>query len=111
MDTNIQSAMTALQTQAITSPVTTGANCKVIPKNMAAIDKAANEFESVFVSQFMSTMFSGVQTNGITGGGQGEEMFRSLMIDQYAAGFQKQGGFGLAASVKAEMIKMQGGSA
>ena len=29
-------------------------------------------------------MFSGIKTDGMFGGGQGEQMFRSLMIDQYA---------------------------
>ena len=94
------SAMTALQSQPVAAPNAAG--------NRAAIDKAANEFESVFISQFLGAMFSGIKTDGITGGGQGEEMFRSLMMDQYAQSFQKQGGFGLAASVKAEMLKMQG---
>ena len=28
-------------------------------------------------------MFSGIQTDGLTGGGQGEEMFRSMMINEY----------------------------
>ena len=28
-------------------------------------------------------MFSGIKTDGLFGGGQGEEMFRSMMIDQY----------------------------
>ena len=64
----------------------------------AAADKAAKEFESVFISQFLGSMFSGISTDGPTGGGEGEEMFRSLMIDQYGkAHGTAQGGFGLAA--------------
>jgi flagellar protein FlgJ len=93
------SAMAALQMQPVTQPKVGG--------NIAAVDKAANEFESVFISQFLGAMFSGIKADGITGGGEGEEMFRSLMVDQYAAGLQGQGGFGLAAQVKAQMLKMQ----
>ena len=52
-------------------------------------------------------MFSGISTDGITGGGQGEEMFRSLMVDQYAKGIEGQGGFGIAAQMKAELLKHQ----
>jgi flagellar protein FlgJ len=92
-------AMAALQMQPVAQPKIGG--------SMAAIDKAANEFESVFISQFLGAMFSGIKADGITGGGEGEEMFRSLMVDQYAAGLQGQGGFGLAAQVKAQMLKMQ----
>ena len=52
-------------------------------------------------------MFSGIKTDGITGGGQGEEMFRSMMVDQYAKGLQARGGFGLAAHMQAELLKHQ----
>jgi flagellar protein FlgJ len=92
-------AMTALQNQPLTA--TTGF------KNEAAMDKAAKEFEGVFITQFLGAMFSGIKTDGPTGGGQGEEMFRSMMTDKYAEGLVKQGGFGLASSIKAQMLKMQ----
>jgi Rod binding domain-containing protein len=92
-------AMTALQNRPLTA--TSGF------KNDAAMDKAAKEFEGVFISQFLGSMFSGIKTDGIGGGGQGEEMFRSMMVDKYAEGLVKQGGFGLAANIKAQMIKMQ----
>ncbi len=103
MDSDLSgAAMAALQNKPVALP---GA-----PKNIAAIGKAAKEFESVFVSQFLGSMFSGISTDGPFGGGQGEEMFRSLMVDQYAGAMEKQGGFGLAASVQREMLKMQGAS-
>ena len=102
MDTGLNiagGAMMALQNQPVAQP-------KAAP-NMAAIDKAANEFEAVFIAQFLGAMFSGIKADGITGGGEGEMMFRSLMMDKYAEGLQAQGGFGLAAQVKAQMLKMQ----
>ena len=68
---------------------------------------AAKEYESVFISQFLGSMFADIKTDGITGGGQGEEMFRSLMVDQYAKGIEGQGGFGIAAQMKAELLKHQ----
>jgi Rod binding domain-containing protein len=107
MDTGLNiagGAMAALQNQPVAQPQT--ANKGTAP-NMAAIDKAANEFESVFIAQFLGAMFSGIKADGITGGGEGEMMFRSLMMDKYAEGLQAQGGFGLAAQVKAQMLKMQ----
>ena len=73
----------------------------------AKADAASKEYESVFISQFLGSMFSGIKSDGITGGGQGEEMFRSMMTDKYAEGLVKQGGFGLASSIKAQMLKMQ----
>src|SRR5471032_3701880 len=62
----------------------------------AKADAASKEYESVFISQFLGSMFSGIQTDGITGGGEGEEMFRSLMINEYGKSIEQQGGFGLA---------------
>ncbi len=52
-------------------------------------------------------MFSGIQPDSEFGGGQGEEMFRSLMIDQYGKQLEARGGFGLAASVKSQLLKHQ----
>ena len=63
--------------------------------------KAAKEYESVFISQFLGSMFSGIPTDGPSGGGEGEEMFRSLMIDQYGKSIEQRGGFGLAAPCSA----------
>ncbi len=102
MDTaaNIASnAMTALQMKPVGMPSVHG--------DMAAMDKAAKDFETVFIGQMLGAMFSGVESNGITGGGQGEDMFRSLLVDEYSKGIQNQGGIGIAAAVKAQMLKMQ----
>ena len=73
----------------------------------ARADKASKEYESVFISQFLGSMFSSIPTDGITGGGAGEEMFRSMMIDQYAKSIENQGGFGIATQMKAELLKHQ----
>jgi Rod binding domain-containing protein len=100
--TNIAgSAMAALGNQPLTPPKTFA--------NEAAMDKAAKEFESVFIAQFLGSMFSGIKTDGPFGGGQGEEMFRSMMLDKYAGSIVAGGGFGIAANIKAEMLKMQEG--
>ena len=98
--TNIAgSALTALQNRPLTAATKFA--------NQGAMDKAAKDFESVFVSEFLGSMFSGIQTDGPFGGGQGEEMFRSVMLDQYAKNITANGGFGIAAQVKAQMLKMQ----
>lgn len=68
---------------------------------------AAEEFESVFLAQMLGHMFSGVSTNGFFGGGQGEEMFRSLMINEYGRLISQSGGVGIADEVMTEMLEMQ----
>jgi Rod binding domain-containing protein len=100
MDSAISSmASMASQAQPAVAPKATG--------DAAKADWAAKEYESVFISQFLGSMFSGIKTDGITGGGQGEEMFRSLMVNEYAKGLQQRGGFGLAAQMKAQLLKHQ----
>jgi len=76
-------------------------------KSTAAAEKAAQEFEAVFIGQMLSAMFAGVKTDGPFGGGSGEEIFRSLMIEEYAKTIAGQGGFGLADQVKREILRLQ----
>jgi len=73
----------------------------------AKAKKAAADFESVVLSQFMGAMFEGLSTDGPFGGGQGESMFRSLMIDEYAKSMVAQGGIGLSSSVTSQLLKAQ----
>ena len=56
-------------------------------------------------------MFQGVKTDGPFGGGQGEEMMRSFLVDEYAKQIVDQGGFGLAENVTRELLNMQEGAA
>jgi Rod binding domain-containing protein len=76
-------------------------------KDAAAADKAAKEFEAVFIGQMVSAMFEGVKSDGPFGGGSGETIFRSLMIEQYSKTIAGQGGFGLADQVKREILRLQ----
>jgi Rod binding domain-containing protein len=100
MDNALQSTMALAQQSApIQMPAHTA--------NRAAAIKAAKEFESVFISQFLGSMYAGVKTDENFGGGEGEDMFRSLMIDQYSKQLEKRGGFGLADAVTRQLLKTQ----
>jgi peptidoglycan hydrolase FlgJ len=100
MDATIQSMMSLAQQKPL-------APAPGATSDAAKADKASKDYEQVFISQFLGSMFSSIPTDGITGGGAGEEMFRSLMIDQYAKGIESQGGFGIATRMKAELLKHQ----
>jgi len=71
---------------------------------------AAQEFESVFLTEMLQPMFEGLSTDELGGGGQGEEMFRPLLIQQYADAIAKGGGIGIAAHVLAELNRMHAGA-
>lgn len=72
------------------------------------IKETADKFESSFLSVMMQSMFEGVKTPEPFGGGQGEEMFKSLLTDAMAKEVTKAGGVGLSSTVQREMLKMQG---
>ncbi|MCB1556217.1 MAG: rod-binding protein [Alphaproteobacteria bacterium] len=77
-------------------------------KNIEKIDEAAQEFEAMFVSEMLKPMFEGVmEPDPMFGGGKGEEIFKSLMLDEYGKLIAKSGGIGIAEQVKAEMIRIQ----
>ncbi len=80
---------------------------KVQPKQ--DIESTARDFEAVFVSQMLEQMFADVKTDGPGGGGSGEQIFRSMMIQEVGRQMVAQGGMGLADTVKRELIAMQEG--
>ena len=96
---DIASAQMLAQTRNVTAPQPTA--------NAASAAKAAKQFESVFVSEFLGSMFEGIPTDGPFGGGQGEAMFRSLMLDEYGKQIVNQGGFGLSAAITKQLLQAQ----
>jgi Rod binding domain-containing protein len=75
--------------------------------NPDQVDKVAKDFEAVFINEIMGAMFEGVSSGGAFGGGPGETIFRSMMIERYSKTIAAQGGFGLAAAVKRELLHVQ----
>ena len=69
--------------------------------------KAAQDFESFFLSQSFETMFSGIGTDGLFGGGNGESIYRSLLIQEYSKIAAKSGGMGIADAVQREILRTQ----
>ena len=92
-------AMTALKSAPVAAPIQTADPVKA--------KQTAQQFEGVFITQMLGEMFDGISTDGPTGGGQGEAMFRSLMIDEYGKQMASQGGFGLSDSIQRELLKVQ----
>jgi len=75
----------------------------------AAARAAAEDFEAVFLSVLVESMFSGVSTDGPFGGGQGETVFRSLMHQEYGRMLAENGGVGVSDAVYSEILKLQEG--
>ncbi len=71
------------------------------------IDEAAEEFESQFLSLMIENMFTGVDGEGMFGGGNSETIYRSFMADEYARSIAEGGGIGIADSVREQLLKLQ----
>jgi Rod binding domain-containing protein len=76
----------------------------------AAIAKKAQDFEAMTIAQFLQPMFDTVKTSdGLFGGGPGEEAWKPMMIQEMAKQIASHGGFGLAKSIGAAMERAQHG--
>jgi Rod binding domain-containing protein len=70
--------------------------------------KAAQDFESVFLGQMVSQMYTGLDAQGPFGGGFAEQTYRSLLYQELGRQMSAGGGVGIADAVYAEMVKIQG---
>ena len=71
------------------------------------IDKASKDFEGMFMTQMLQPMFEGIKPDELFGGGHGEEVMRSFMLQEYGKIIAKNGHLGIADAVKSEMIRAQ----
>ncbi len=71
------------------------------------IEKTAKDFESFFLTQVLEYMFADIPTDGPFGGGFGEDIYRSFMLQEYGKTLANSGGIGLADAVMKEMISIQ----
>jgi Rod binding domain-containing protein len=70
----------------------------------AKIAGTAKDFEAQFVGSMMGSMFDKVDL----GGGEGSDAFKTIMMQAIGKKIASGRGIGLARSVQAEMLKMQG---
>ena len=89
-----------------------GASAKTTPAGTMeaaerAAKKAGEEFEALFISEMLAPVFKNLKTDGLFGGGSGEEIYRSMLVQEYGKAVAKAGGVGIAESVQREILKMQ----
>ncbi len=71
------------------------------------MDQASQEYESMFVGEMLKYAFDTVPQDGMFNGGQGENIGRSFLVQEYAKKITQSGGIGMAAQVKSELIRLQ----
>lgn len=75
--------------------------------NIQQIRKVAEDFEAVFLSQMLKPMFANLGAEKPFGGGSGEDMWRSLQVDEFGKAVSRKGGIGIADNIFREMLKLQ----
>lgn len=73
----------------------------------STIRQSTQEFEGMFLSTLLETMFSGLETEGPFGGGHSEKVYRSLMVQEYGKAIAQAGGIGIADSLEKELLSLQ----
>ena len=75
--------------------------------NIKKAKESAESFEAFFLTRMMESMFEGVSTEGMFGGGHAEKIYRSLLLDEYGKEMAKVGGIGVKEYVMTAILQMQ----
>jgi flagellar protein FlgJ len=78
------------------------------PAAKKKIKNAAEQFESVFLTNMFEEMFAGIQEQeGPLGAGEAQSAWRSMLVEEYANTVARNGGIGVAEHVQRELIALQ----
>jgi len=79
----------------------------VTEKQRQLAKKVGQDFEGLFIGMMVKSMHESVGKDKLTGGGHGEDVYRSLLDQEYVAAAVKRGGFGLAKQIEKEIIRQE----
>jgi flagellar protein FlgJ len=69
----------------------------------AKLKGVAKDFESIFVGIMLKSMRDSVQKSGLLDGGNGEDIFRELLDQEYSKSISAQGDSSIATAIEREM--------
>ena len=76
-------------------------------KNQAKIKATAQDFEAFFVTHAFEDMFADLSSDPLFGGGEGEDIFRSFLLQEYGKQVAKAGGIGVSDMVQKQLLQLQ----
>ena len=77
-------------------------------RETAAIERKAQEFEAVMLTELLKPMFDSAKAPSLFGGdGAEQSIFGAMLQEKYAEAMAARGGIGIADQVKAALIDMQ----
>jgi flagellar protein FlgJ len=84
-----------------------GVSSGLSKQQLKEIHKVSQDFEALFAGMMMKSMRATVGQDKLTGGGHGEEVFRSMLDQEYAAAAAKRNSLGLAPMIEKDIIRQQ----
>ena len=69
--------------------------------------RQAQEFESVFIAQMVSHMFTETEAEAPFGGGSAEQTWQQMMNQEYGKSITRAGGIGIASQVYQQILRLQ----
>lgn len=76
-------------------------------KDRMKAEEASENFEAFFISRMMESMFEGISTDGMFGGGHAEKIYRSMLLDEYGKSMAQTGGIGVKDYVMRSLLERQ----
>lgn len=72
----------------------------------APVSRVAKDFEAMMVSQMLDSMFAGLDSDRMFGGGQAERTWRGFMLQEYGKAIAESGTLGIARMVEADVARL-----
>ncbi|MDD2336787.1 MAG: rod-binding protein [Geobacteraceae bacterium] len=76
----------------------------------AALKKTSQDFEALFIGMMLKSMRATVGKDSLTGGGHGEEVYRSMLDQEYAQEAARGGALGLCRGLEEQLARHIGQS-
>jgi peptidoglycan hydrolase FlgJ len=93
--------------QRVTTLAHLGAGGKKTPMTDAQMNSVSQDFESLFLTQMLGSMFGDSTGESLFGSSESKDIYKSLIMNEYGKNIAKNGGIGIASSVKKELLKLQ----
>ena len=84
-----------------------GSTAGLSEKQRQQAKKVAQDFEGLFIGMMLKSMHETVGKDKLTGGGHGEDVYRSMLDQEYVAQAVKRGGLGLAKIIERDIIRQE----
>jgi flagellar protein FlgJ len=100
----VSSDIAIVRGQNIRNTAQKGSGAELDAKTRASAHKVATEFEAMFAGMMLKSMRSSTTPDKLTGGGKGEDVFQSLLDQEYATAIAQQGSLGIAKTIEKQLL-------